>query len=189
MRSFVSLFTALALVALTGCSFSNSSTSISDSSGSISDSISSPSKSISNSSDGDDSGDSKEPAPAPETTQDTASYQRDVSQLAVTYIKSGGELSAFTSGITKLAAVRGITDWEADTATAQAIGTGAGTAGLDEAAFNDFGSQLFGDDLTKLNELRIGYQRTAPAPAVAAPAAEATSDADAASQPEAQPGT
>jgi hypothetical protein len=180
MRSLNPLFLvlALALAATTGCSFS-------DSSGSISDSISSPSESLSDSSgsSSDDDSSDDDPAPAPETPQDTASYRQDVSQLAVTYLKSGGELPAFTSAIANLAQARGITDWEADPDTTQAIGVGAGTAGLDEAAFNDFGQQLFGDDLTKLNDLRIGYQATAPStPAVAAPVAED------ASQPEAKPG-
>ena len=165
MKIVVSLFAALALVAMTGCSFSNSSGSLSDSSGSMSDSIGSSSKSISSSSGGDESAGGAEPAPAPETTDDTASYQQDVSQLAITYLKSGGDLGAFTAGIGKLASARGITDWEGDAETAQAIGSGAGTAGLEETAFNNFAKQLFGNDRTKLNELRIGYQRTAPASA------------------------
>ena len=159
------LLVGLTLAFTTGCSFS-------DSSGSISDSISSPSKSISNSSSGDD-----DEAPAPEKPQDTASYRQDVSQLTVTYLKSGGEIDAFTSEISKLAKARGVTDWEADADTNQAIGVGAGTAGLQEDAFNQFGSTLFGDDLTKLNELRKGYQQTAPAPPQVATPPEASSEA------------
>lgn len=185
MRSIVSLFIALALVTTTGCSMSNSSGSLSDSSGSLSDSIKSISTSISDSSEsssGDDSGGGDNEAPAPESAEDTNSYRKDVSQLAATYIERGGELAAFTSAISNLARVRGITDWEADSETAQAIGVGAGNAGLGEAAFDDFGRELFGDNLTKLNELRIGYQQSAASapsdpstPSVAAPAAESTS--------------
>jgi hypothetical protein len=156
MRITLLLLTGLALAFMTGCSFS-------ESSGSISDSISSPSKSISNSSSGDD-----DEAPAPETPQDTASYRQDVSQLTVTYIKNGGDIGAFTSAISKLAKARGVSDWGADADTSQAIGVGAGTAGLQEQAFDDFGAKLFGDDLLKLNELRKGYQQTAPAPPQAA---------------------
>jgi len=182
MRLVLFILITLAL-AMTGCSFSNSSGSFSDSSGSISDSISSPSKSSSESSDGDDSGsDEKETAPPPEEPEDTASYQRDVSQLTVTYLKSGGDLSAFQSGIANLAKARGITNWEADSTTTRAIGTGAGTAELDEEAFERFSKQLVGDDLMKLNELRIGYQESAPSTPPTAggadvstpPAAEAT---------------
>ena len=177
MRTALSVFIALALVATTGCSFSNSS-------GSISDSISSPSTSISESSSGGDSGDDeKEPTPAPESTEETARYQQDVSQLALTYLKSGGELDAFRAAITDLAKARGITDWESDAETAQAIGVGAGNAGLQEAAFDDFSKQLFGDDLTKLNEIRIGYQQSAPAPAQQA-TTPATTEMDSSSQSE-----
>jgi uncharacterized protein YfiM (DUF2279 family) len=152
MRITLLLLTGLALSLTTGCSFS-------DSSGSMSDSISSPSKSISNSSSGDD-----DEAPAPETPQDTARYRQDVSQLTVTYLKSGGDIGAFTSAISKLAMARGVSDWGADADTNQAIGVGAGTAGLQEQAFDDFGAKLFGNDLLRLNELRKGYQQTAPVP-------------------------
>jgi hypothetical protein len=192
MRTIVSTLTALALATTTGCSFSDSSGSFSDSSGSISDSISSPSKSISNSSDGDGSSSDEKETPEPESTEDKASYQKDVSQLTVTYIKSGGDISAFRTGISNLAKARGITDWEADSATTQAIGVGAGKAGLQEVAFDDFSKHLVGDDLTKLNDLRIGYQQTAPSaaqqatnPAAAAPAVGSAST-DTASAPGAQ---
>jgi hypothetical protein len=173
LRTTLSLLIALALTTATGCSISNSSASISDS-------ISSPSTSISKSSSGDDSKDDDSEAPAPETPQDNASYRRDVSQLTVTYIKSGGDIGALRTSVADLAKARGITDWEADADTTQAIGVGAGTAGLQEAAFEDFSKQLFGDDLTKLNELRKGYQQTAPA-AVAAPSPEAAAKAEDAS--------
>lgn len=155
MRTVLSIFVVLSLAAVTGCSFSNSS-------GSISDSISSPSTSISESSSGGDSGgQDSQPAPAPETAEDTARYRQDVSQLTLTYLKTGGDLDALRSAVTDLARARGITDWEADSETAQAIGLGAGNAGLQEAEFNVFSKQLFGDNLVKLNELRIGYQQAA----------------------------
>jgi hypothetical protein len=176
MRIYLSFLLALAL-AVSGCSFSNSSGSISDSSGSISDSISSPSKSSSDSSDDDDSDSDKEEekAPEPESTQDKAAYQQNVSQLTLTYLKSGGDIGAFRSGIANLAKARGITNWEVDAVTTQAIGTGAGNAGLQEAEFEAFSKQLVGDDLQKLNELRIGYQKSAPAKSDEAASAAATS--------------
>jgi len=93
MRIILSMLLMLALAATTGCSFSKSS-------GSISDSISSPSKSSSESSSGDDD---DEKAPEPEAPAETASYEADVSQLAVTYAKSGGEIGAFRSAVSQLA--------------------------------------------------------------------------------------
>jgi hypothetical protein len=156
MRLILTVFVTFTLATTIGCS-------IIDSSGSISDSISSPSKSISNSSSGDDGSESPpSEAPAPETKEETTSYREDVSQLTVTYLASGGDMGAFGSALSELAAERGITDWEADADTGLAIGAGAGTAGLDEADFNAFASKLFGEDIAKLNTLRLGYEQTAP---------------------------
>jgi hypothetical protein len=129
---------------------------LSKSSESISDSISSPSKSSSESSGGDD--DSGEP----EAPQDKASYEADVAQLAATFAAVGGDIGALRSAVSELAVKRGITNWEADSATRQAIGRGVGDGGMEEAQFADFSKDLFGDDLTKQSDLRKGYQATAP---------------------------
>ncbi len=152
MRIVFSVFLALAIAAMGGCS-------ISASSGSISDSISSPSKSSSDSSKSSSGGD--DAAAAPEAPADTASYEEDVSQLAVTYAKMGGEIGAFRTAVSQLAVNRGITNWEVDSRTRRAIGRGVGTAGMQEESFTDFSRQLFGDDLLKVNDLRKGYQQTA----------------------------
>lgn len=151
MRIVLSVILIMAIAGMTGCSFSKSSESISDS-------ISSPSKSSSNSS---GSGDDDEKTPEPEAPAETASYEADVSQLAVTYAKSGGDIGAFRSAVSHLAKARGLTDWEADSNTNWAIGRGAGTAGMQDERFTDFSRQLYGDDLNKLNDLRKGYQETA----------------------------
>ena len=165
MRIILSMLLMLALAATTGCSFSKSS-------GSISDSISSPSKSSSESSSGDDD----DEAPEPEAPAETASYEADVSQLAVTYAKSGGDIGAFRSSVSQLAKARGLTNWETDPVTNEAIGRGVGTAGMQEEPFTDFSKDLYGDDLNKLNDLRKGYQETAqPAAATAAESEPAAS--------------
>jgi len=150
MRIAGILTVAFILAVGTGCS-------ISKSSGSISDSISSPSKSISKSSSGDD-----EPAPEPETPQDTESYEADVSQLAFTYAKSGGDIGAFRSAVSSLATKRGITNWEVDATTCTAIGAGVAKAGMQEADFVEFSKDLFGNDLSKQTALRKGYLPQAP---------------------------
>ena len=151
MRIVLSVFLILTLAGMTGCSFSKSS-------GSISDSISSPSKSSSDSSGG---GGDDDKTPEPEAPAETARYEADVSQLAVTYAKSGGDLGAFRSAVSQLAKARGITNWETDSDTNQAIGRGVGTAGMQDEPFTDFSKELYGDDLNKLNEVRKGYQETA----------------------------
>jgi len=170
MRIVLSVFLASAIAAMSGCSFSQSSGSISDSisnsSESVSNSVESSSDSAKSSSDGDDE------AAKPEAPQDTASYEEDVSQLAVTYAKSGGDIGAFRGAVTQLAMARGITNWEVDSRTSQAIGRGVGTAGMQEEPFTDFSEQLFGDDLGKLNDLRTGYQQTAQPQTQPAPEAQ-----------------
>jgi hypothetical protein len=173
MRIAFVLGLAAALALGTGCSISNSSESISDSISSPSESISHSSKSSSDSSGGGD-----DDAPAPESSEETASYERDVSELTQAYLSSGGDLDAFRSAVADLATNRGITDWEADPATTRAIGRGAGEAGLDEHAFTAFGSELVGEAPTVRAALRRGYEQARSSAASAAP--EAASDRNAA---------
>ena len=124
--------------------------SISKSSESISDSISSPSKSSSESSSGDDD--------AEEQPQDEESYKDDVAQLAATYAVTGGDIGALRSAVSELALARGLSNWEADPATNQAIGRGVAEGGMDPDRFAKFANDLFGDDLAKQAELRNGFQ-------------------------------
>jgi hypothetical protein len=151
MRLIIVLFVAFSLAAGGGCSFSKSS-------GWISDSISSPFKSSSASSSGDD--DDAEP----EAPEDVASYEEDVTQLASTYAKSGGDIGAFRGAVSQLAMARGITNWEVDSTTCQAIGRGVGNGGMEEERFTAFSKEIFGDDLIKQNELHKGYQQSAQSP-------------------------
>lgn len=173
MRSILSVFFALVIAVMGGCSFSNSSGSISDS---INSSSESSSNSVESSSDSSGGGDQ---AAEPETPKDTANYEADVSQLAVTYAKNGGEIGAFRTAVSQLAMHRGITNWEVDSKTNQAIGRGAGTSGMQEESFVDFSKRLFGEDLVKLNELRKGYQQTAQPQTQPAPRAQPESTGNA----------
>jgi hypothetical protein len=174
MRIILSVLLIVALAGLTGCS-------ISASSGSISDSISSPFKSSSKSSGSSDDDDSKPEAPA-----DTAGYEADVSQLARTFAKTGGDIDGFRTAVSKLAKERGVTNWEADSKTNRAIGRGVGTAGMQEDAFVTFSKQLYGSDLSKQNDLRKGYQETAPSMSQPAPQAQPESKPSEESKPAAE---
>lgn len=154
----------LSIATLSGCSFSKSSESISDSISSPSDWSRSSSESSSGSSGGDDSGDGgEEKTEQPETQQDAQSYSADVTQLAYTYGKQGGDIGALRTGVTTLAAKRGITNWEVDSMTCQSIGKGVGKAGMSADDFTKFSQSLFGSDLMKSNELRRGYETIVPA--------------------------
>jgi hypothetical protein len=141
-----------------GCSISYSSNSISDSISGSSDTIKSSSESSSDSSkssSGDDDGDETE---APESKQDAETYSKDVTQLAFTFAKQGGDIGALRASVSELAARRGLTNWEVDESTCQSIGKGVGEAGMSEEDFASFSDDLFGDDLAKTSDLREGYQ-------------------------------
>jgi len=158
-----SLFWTIGLVLLvsasTGCSISYSSNSISDSISNSSDSVRSSSESSSESSSGGGTSDKSE---EPEDALDAETYARDVTQLAFTYAKQGGDIGSLRTGISGLAAKRGITNWEVDESTCQNIGKGVGQSGMSEEEFSVFSRKLFGDDLTKSSGLREGYQATQP---------------------------
>jgi hypothetical protein len=91
---------ALACAASLACSFSHSSGSLSDSSKSSSGSSGS-------------SGDDKK------------AFANDVSQYTEAFVKAGGEQQqTFFSGLSDLARKRGISDWESEPSTWEAIGRG-----------------------------------------------------------------
>jgi len=169
----------LSIATTFGCSFSYSSESISDSISSPSDWSRSSSESSSGSSEssgGDDGGGGgEEKTEQPESPQDAQSYSEDVTQLAYTYGKQGGDIGSLRSGVTTLAAKRGISNWEVDSTTCQSIGKGVAKAGMSADDFTKFSQSLFGSDLMKSNELRRGYESIAPA-AAPAPDSDATSE-------------
>jgi hypothetical protein len=132
--------TALALVALAGCSFSYSSKSISDSSGSSSDSSTSSS-------------------PSDDTKADKTetSYRNDVRGYTAAWVRDGGDLDVFQRGIATIARRYGITDWEATRATWTGVGAGlrAGDASAAERATLVDG--LAGSDGTKREAIERGF--------------------------------
>jgi len=103
------------LVLLAGCSFSYSSGASSDSSGTSSDS----SKSSSASSGGSES----DPKDAKEA------FMSDVSTYTTSAAK-GDDAQAYMQELGSIAKRHGITDWERDTGTYNAIGTGLRRAGI-----------------------------------------------------------
>lgn len=182
-KSLLALVLVFLLSTISGCSISNSSESISNSISSPSDwsrSSSDSSSDSSGSSSGDDDSGAEDKGEEPETQQDAASYAADVTQLAYTYGKQGGDIGALRNGVSGLASKRGITNWEVDPLTCQSIGQGVGKAGMSEEEFTKFSKSLFGDDLTKANELRKGYDMAKPPGVSAEPAAAPASTQEAA---------
>ena len=137
-RLFRFALMATLLAGLAGCSISNSSETLGDS-------ISSPFKWSSNSSDSSSGGDT--------------AYRQDVSDYTVAFVRDGGNLDAFRTGVGRLAAQRGITDWEADTFTCASIGSGLQQARLDHHQALQFGQQLFAGHPESLAALDAGFSR------------------------------
>ena len=125
------------------CSFSYSSGSLSDSVQSSSHSLGSSSDSVSSSSPGGAE----------------RAYQADVRDYTRTFAAAGprADLTAFRSDLARLAERHGITDWESNLATYVAIGEGLGLAKVNEAELMAYQQTLGGDDLSKREAIRRGY--------------------------------
>lgn len=127
---------AVALLALAGplaCSFSNSSASSADSSGSSARSS------------GSSSG------------KESARFQQDVEQYTTLYVEERGrDESAFLAGIGDLAREQGISDWEAEAATWEAIGRGLGRAPLSEAERGAYAQAWADGDAGRMRALGRG---------------------------------
>ncbi len=135
MRARGALVLGLAVI-VAGCSFSYSSKSLSESSGSSSDSSSSSS-----------------PGSA------ERAYKRDVADYTRAFVTSArpGDVSAFHNDLARLAQKHGITNWEANMATYEAIGAGLARAKPNDAQYLGF-KRNFGDsDPTKMDAIQRGY--------------------------------
>jgi hypothetical protein len=123
----------LALSAALGCSFSNSSESFSDSSKSSSDSS-------------DSSGGS-----------DSALFESDVEDFTVAYVSAGGQREEdFLAALGDLARERGVSDWEAETRTWEAIGRGLGRSELRDAQLVAYREAWAGGDPARAGALARG---------------------------------
>lgn len=134
----------LALVALAGCSFS-------DSSKSISNSISASSKSIS------DSSTSSSPSDDDASEKKETSYRDDVRGFTAAWVRDGGDVASFQRGLATIARRYGITDWEGESATWTAIGTGLRAADASAAERATVLDGLAGDDRAKRAAIERGY--------------------------------
>lgn len=138
MKSQVLVSTlAAALLALAGplaCSFSNSSASSADSSGSSAKSS------------GSSSG-----------KQGTALFQQDVEQYTALYVEEGGrDEAAFLSGVGELARHFGVSDWEAEPMTWEAIGRGLERSARSETERNAYAQAWTDGDADHVRALGRG---------------------------------
>lgn len=118
LASAVALFCVIAL----GCSISYSSESASDSSENSSESSVHSSDS------------SRSSSPESEKKEESARFEDDVEQYTVAFLGAGGtDGGSFLSGLGDLARRHGISDWEQDAATWEAIGRGLARSEADQA--------------------------------------------------------
>jgi hypothetical protein len=69
-------------------------------------------------------------------------YREDVSDLTAAHLQSGGTVDELRRQIGELAAKHGITDWERDKSTFQAIGQGLAKAGYRQLQVDAFKKNL-----------------------------------------------
>jgi hypothetical protein len=125
---------ALLLASTAGCSFSYSSASSSKSSrsSSVSSSSSSPGHA-------------------------QRSYENDVRDYTAAYIQSGGKIDAFRRKLAELAERHGLSDWEANLGTYEAIGKGLADADASQVQVDAFKDNLGGGDPAKAAAIQGGY--------------------------------
>jgi hypothetical protein len=91
----------------------------------ISASITSPSDSISGTGHAiGGSSDAISVSSGSEAASDKATYERDLRSYTATFVKSGAEPSTFAPGATRIAATHGVSNWEMNSDTPEAIGDG-----------------------------------------------------------------
>jgi len=128
------------LVSLYGCGIFKSSTSEASVEGS-SDSSSDWSKSSSRSSD------------------DRTAYQEDIRDYTSAYAAQGGDPDHFQRNIRGIAEHHGVTNWEADPPTLEAIGSGIRASGLEQHRAELFLSSLATGNSAERRWIQQGYDR------------------------------
>ena len=121
---------ALACAASLACSFSHSSGSISDSSKSSSGS----------------------------SADDKKAFRNDVSQYTEAFVEAGGEQQqTFFSGLSDLARKRGVSDWESEPSTWEAIGHGLGCTKVNDAQRTAYETAWASGDAERESAMARGF--------------------------------
>lgn len=138
-RSSVAIAVVLACAMGLGCSFSYSSESSSDSSNNSSES------SV-------HSSDSSSPG-----KDESARFEEDVEQYTVAFLEGGGSADeSFFSGLGDLARRHGVSDWESETSTWEAIGRGLARSPSSDAERIAYQAAWTGGDAAKRSALAKG---------------------------------
>jgi hypothetical protein len=133
-RAFL-VATGLACAGALACSFSHSSGSFSDSS-------------ASSSSSSDSSG------------SDESKFRDDVAHYTEAFVEAGGnQEESFLAGLGDLARKRGVSDWEAEPSTWEAIGRGLGHTDVNEAQRAAYEAAWAGGDEEKQSAMARGFAK------------------------------
>lgn len=89
------------------------------------------------------------------------SYRDDVRDYTKAYVQSGGaDFASYTSGLGRIAAKHGVSDWSADEDTFVGIGAGLKQAGVKLADLEVWKTNLAGTDASKAASIQRGYDAT-----------------------------
>jgi hypothetical protein len=86
-----------------------------------------------------------------------AAYHEDIRELTAAYVSTGGSFPAFQRHLGDVARKHGISDWEEEPATYEAIGHGLAKAGADGAALDAYTRELAGPDADRARAIRAAH--------------------------------
>ena len=89
--------------------------------------------------------------------KDKTAYEQDIRDYTSAFATQGGDMDSFRRDITVLAEHHGVTDWEADPPTLEAIGSGVRSAGLKQPHIEAFLASLASDNGTQRQWIQQGY--------------------------------
>ncbi len=77
------------------------------------------------------------------------------------YVRSSnGDYAAFQRGLGKIAARHGISNWEVQPITYNAVGVGLKKANLSEVQYETFKRNFAASDYSKMQDIQAGYDAT-----------------------------
>lgn len=165
-RSLLRLALALVVASTYACSFSYSSDSSSDSSKHSSDSSTSSSGSSSPDHDHDDGHDhdddhDDDKKNEKKSSSSSSTFDQDVEQYTGAFLDAGGSTNeSFLSGVGDLARRHGVSDWESDPSTWEAIGRGLARSHATTAERTAYQAAWTGGDPTKQSAMAKGIAAT-----------------------------
>ncbi len=96
------------------------------------------------------------------TSDEKQSYSRDLRQYVGLFMASKGTRRDFERGVSRIAEAHGIAHWEAEPATAYAIGQGLAQAGVSAQQMSELGESLTSNEATA-QQVLDGWRNVAEA--------------------------